>query len=72
MEQKENGNLVIRLHQFVILVLLVFSLFVKPEVKKVFWLIIGTAVISLLIQVILFGVKPDSFGNKINNHPHEG
>jgi diacylglycerol kinase len=71
MNSKQNWNLITRIHQLLILVLLVFSLFVKPEVKKVFWLIIAGAVLSLLIQGFLYGVKEDSFRDKITKHPHQ-
>ena len=56
MNSKQNWKLITRIHQLLILVLLVFSLFVKPEVKKVFWLIIAGAVLSLMIQMLLYGV----------------
>jgi hypothetical protein len=71
MNSKQNWKLITRIHQLLILVLLVFSLFVKPEVKKVFWLIIAGAVLSLMIQMLLYGVKEDSFGDKITKHPHQ-
>jgi diacylglycerol kinase len=71
MNKIQNWTLIIRIHQLLILVLLVFSLFVKPEVKKVFWLIMGGAILSLLIQVFLFNMKQDSYKDKVSKHPHE-
>ncbi|MFL5740261.1 MAG: hypothetical protein ACJ75B_08585 [Flavisolibacter sp.] len=65
MNEKKN-DLVVRIHQAVILILFVFSLFVKEEVKKFFWLIIGTAVISLMIQSFVYRTKQNSIGDE--NH----
>lgn len=62
MNEKKNYTLLVRIHQLVILVLFVFSLFVKEEIKKVFWLIIGSAVLSLMIQAFIYGARPGSFG----------
>jgi hypothetical protein len=60
MNEKKN-DAVVRIHQAVILILFVFSLFVKEEVKKFFWLIIGCAALSLTIQSFFFTSKADSF-----------
>jgi hypothetical protein len=71
MNKDENAKFLIRLHQVIILVLFVFSLFVKPEVKKFFWMIIAGGAISLLIQEMLYRADPGLFGDKINEHPRE-
>ena len=60
MNQKKN-DAIVRIHQAVILILFVFSLFVKEEVKKFFWLIIGCAALSLTIQSFFYRAKGDSF-----------
>ena len=71
MNKNENAKFLIRLHQVIILVLFVFSLFVKPEVKKFFWMIIAGGAISLIIQEMLYRADPGLFGDKINNHSQE-
>ena len=58
MNEKKN-DAVVRIHQAVILILFVFSLFVKEEVKIFFWMIIGGAVLSLIIQS--FFSKADAY-----------
>ncbi|MFL5811911.1 MAG: hypothetical protein ACJ749_20475 [Flavisolibacter sp.] len=68
MNKNENAKFLIRLHQVIILVLFVFSLFVKPEVKKFFWMIIAGGAISLIIQEMLYRADPGLFGDKVNNH----
>lgn len=57
MNESKNHMVIIRIHQLLLMVLLVFSLFVKEEVKKGFWLAIGLLVLSLLVQVFLHGAK---------------
>jgi hypothetical protein len=59
-------------NEVIILVLFVFSLFVKPEVKKFFWIVIGAVSLSLVIQEILYRADPGLFGDKVNEHPHKG
>jgi hypothetical protein len=59
MNEKKN-EAIVRIHQAVILILFVFSLFVKEEVKIFFWLIIGGAVLSLTIQSF-YRTKADGF-----------
>ena len=71
MNKNENAKFLIRLHQVIILVLFVFSLFVKPEVKKFFWMIIAGGAISLIIQEMLYRADPGLFGDKINNQSQE-
>ena len=70
MNKNENAKLLIRLHQLIILVLFVFSLFVKPEVKKIFWIVIGAVSLSLIIQEMLYRADPGLFGDKVDKHPH--
>jgi hypothetical protein len=64
MNEKKNYTFLVRMHQLVILVLFVFSLFVKEEIKKVFWLIIGSAALSLVIQTFVYRARPGSYGSK--------
>ncbi|MGZ8537209.1 MAG: hypothetical protein ACXWV9_03050 [Flavisolibacter sp.] len=71
MNKNENAKFLIRLHQVIILVLFVFSLFVKPEVKKFFWIVIGCVSLSLLIQEMLYRADPRLFGDKINKQQPE-
>jgi hypothetical protein len=70
MNKNENAKLLIRLHQVIILVLFVFSLFVKPEVKKFFWMVIGAVSLSLIIQELLYRADPGLFGDKVEEHQH--
>ena len=71
MKEKKYWSPIIRIHHAVILVVFVFSLFVKPEVKKIFWLIIATGMLSLLIQFFLHNVKSSSYNDKVKKHRHE-
>jgi phosphoglycerol transferase MdoB-like AlkP superfamily enzyme len=71
MNKTENARFLIRLHQVIIMVLFVFSLFVKPEVKKFFWMIIAAGALSLLIQELLYRADPGLFGDKVEKQPHE-
>ena len=70
MNKNENAKFLIRLHQVIILVLFVFSLFVKPEVKKFFWMVIGAVSLSLVIQEMMYRADPGLFGDKMDEHPH--
>ena len=69
--EKKNDTTLIRIHQAVILVVFVFSLFVKEEVKKYFWLFIGAMLLSLMIQVFLSGSGPGLFQDKVKKQPNE-
>jgi len=71
MNKNENAKFLIRLHQVIILVLFVFSLFVKPEVKKFFWMIIAGGAVSLIIQEMLYRADPGLFGDKMNEQSRE-
>ncbi len=64
MNEKKNYSLLVRVHQLVILVLFVFSLFVKEEIKKIFWIIIAGLALSLLIQSRIYHARAGSFGDK--------
>jgi len=68
MNRNENAKLLIRLHQVIILVLFVFSLFVKPEVKKFFWIVIAGASLSLVVQEMLYRTDPGLFGDKVGDN----
>jgi multisubunit Na+/H+ antiporter MnhG subunit len=68
MNQRKNA-LLIRIHQAVIVIFFVFSLFVKEEVKIFFWLIIAAAALSLLIQARINGSRPDWYEDEVKKHP---
>lgn len=65
MNQKKNYTLIVRIHQLLIGVLFIFSLFVKEDIKKVFWLIIATAALSLIIQSHVYDAKAGLTGDKV-------
>lgn len=69
--EKRNYSVLIRIHQGLILLLFTFSLFVKADVKKFFWMTMGILVISLLIQVILYSIRPGAFADKMEEQPGE-
>jgi len=69
--EKKNDTTLIRIHQATILVVFVFSLFVKEEVKKYFWLFIGTMLLSLMIQVLLSRSGSHLFQDKLKKQPND-
>jgi hypothetical protein len=69
--EKRNDTTLIRIHQAMILVVFIFSLFVKEEVKKFFWLFIGVMVLSLMIQTMLSRSRTGLFRDKVKKHPNQ-
>lgn len=64
MNEKKNYSLLVRVHQLVILVLFVFSLFVKEEIKKIFWIVMAGLALSLVIQSRIYNLRAGPFGGK--------
>ena len=69
--EKKNDTTLIRIHQAAILVVFVFSLFVKEEVKKYFWLFIGVMLLSLMIQVFMTRSGEGFSHDKIKKQPND-
>lgn len=68
---RSNYKLIIRIHQ-IVGVMLLSSVFLLPEEsRKTLLTALGTVVISMFIQVFLYGVYPNSFKDKIEKHLDE-
>jgi len=68
---KANYRLVVRIHQIIILITVLSYLFLNKALQKISLTILAVAAISLVIQVFIYSIKPDAFGDKTKEHPHE-
>ncbi len=68
---KSNWKTVIRMHQVMILLLLIPVFFINNEYKKLFLIFLGLLVFSLFVQVFFYAIKPGWFGDKVKTYPEK-
>jgi hypothetical protein len=70
-KKKRNYKALIAIQLIAAVVFGLLLLFVKGEAYNILAMFLKIVGISLLIQVLLFYIRPELFGDKIKRHPHE-
>lgn len=68
---KSNIKLILRIHQIVIATLFLLNLFLNKNGKQMAAIVLSIVLFSLLIQIVIYVVKPEWYGDKTKKHPHE-
>jgi hypothetical protein len=69
MNYKRNFKVIIFLHLIGILFFTCLIVFNGTDKSGIVMLVNGVLLLSMVMQLLIYNLKPGAFGNKVNKHP---